>query len=113
MSDRSRAALLESEQHWVCPNCPVTSVTHLKLRPGQSAQEMHNCAGLAGLIAPMVLEGVRCKVEAVERGDYVGDEMVRYDGNGRAVMAVRTVRDDGIDCAVLAPAAVVRRGEFV
>lgn len=97
----------------MCPNCTVTSVTHLRVLPGQSAQEMHNCAGLAGIVAPMVLDGVRCKVEAVERGDWVRDEMVRYDGNGKAVMAIVTTRDDGYDCAVLAPAATARRGEFV
>jgi hypothetical protein len=53
----------------------------------------------------MVLAGTRCKVTAVEREDYVGSEDVRYDGEGRAVMAVRTTRDDGEDLAVFAPTA--------
>jgi hypothetical protein len=58
----------------------------------------------------MVLEGVRCKVVAEERQDYVGREVVRRDAEGRPVMAVRTVRDDGEDLVVFAPAAVARMG---
>lgn len=54
----------------------------------------------------MVQAGVSCKVEAVERGDYVGAEKgVRFDADGKAIMAVRTTRDDGVDCAVFAPTA--------
>jgi hypothetical protein len=70
---------------------------------------MHTCRGLRGLTAPMVPAGTRCKVIAVERGDYVGRERVQRDGEGRPVMAVRTVRDDGEDCAVLAPMATAER----
>jgi hypothetical protein len=58
------------------------------------------------LTAPMVPAGTRCKVEAVERGDYVGRELVQTDGEGRPWMAVVTTRDDGQDCAVLAPTAL-------
>jgi len=53
----------------------------------------------------MVPAGTHCKVVAVEREDYVGRELVQTDGNGRPVMAVQTIRDDGMDCAVLAPCA--------
>lgn len=56
----------------------------------------------------MVLDGVKCVVRAVVREDYVGGEDVRYDGEGRPVMAVVTDRDEGQDCAVYAPAAHVR-----
>jgi hypothetical protein len=56
----------------------------------------------------MVIDGVRCKVVAEEREDYIGREDVRLDGNGRPVMAVRTVRDDGEDLAVFAPTAHAR-----
>jgi hypothetical protein len=58
----------------------------------------------------MVLEGVRCRVRAVLRDDYIGNEDVRYDGDGRPVMAVVTTRDDGEDRVVYAPAARVARG---
>jgi hypothetical protein len=57
----------------------------------------------------MVPAGTRCKVEAVERGDWVGKERVQLDGEGRPVMSVVTTRDDGQDCTVLAPSATALR----
>jgi hypothetical protein len=97
------AVLLAPEQRWECPNCTQTAVTH---HPADVvASEFHACRGLKGLTAPMVPAGVRCKVEAVERDDYVAGEMVQTDGDGRPVMRVETTRDDGNDVAVLAPCA--------
>ena len=96
--------ILKAQQHWVCPNCPAAAVT-----VGQP-NRLHTCPGLRGLIAPLVLDGVRCTVVAEERQDYVGREDIRYDSEGRAVMAVRTVRDDGEDLLVFAPTANVRVG---
>jgi len=55
----------------------------------------------------MVEEGVKAKVVAVERGDYVGREKgVVHDSKRRAIMAIETWREDGKDCAVLPPVAV-------
>lgn len=102
------AVLLASEQRWTCPNCDLTEVTH----EAQPHSRMHACRGLRGLTAPMVPAGTRCKVAAVERGDWVGKERVKTDAEGRPWMAVLTTRDDGQDCAVLAPAAVATREEF-
>ncbi|MFD8226839.1 hypothetical protein ACFV16_22005 [Streptomyces massasporeus] len=96
--------ILTPEQHWVCPNCDHAEVT------GGADNRFHPCPGLAGLLAPMVLEGTRVSVRAVLREDYVGREDVRYDGDGRPVMAVVTERDDGMDRVVFAPAARVTRG---
>lgn len=93
---------LANERRWSCPNCSATDVTH----ETQPHTRFHACRGLRGLTAPMVEDGVRCKVTAVERGDWVGKELVQTDGEGRPVMAVVTTRDDGQDCAVLAPCAV-------
>lgn len=93
---------LANEVRWECPNCSVTDVTH----EAEPHTRFHGCRGLRGLTAPMVQAGTRCKVEAVERGDWVGKELVQVDGNGRPVMAVVTTRDEGLDCAVLAPCAV-------
>lgn len=88
------------QQHWTCPNCPVTAVTEGK------PNRFHDCRGLAGLLAPMVLEGFTGQVRAVEREDYIGDAQVRYDGNGRPVVAVVTERPDGSnDVTVFAPTA--------
>lgn len=69
---------------------------------------MHACRGLKGLTAPMVPAGVNCKVEALEREDYEGNDLAQYDGDGKAIMSVVTTRDDGQDCAVLAPTATAR-----
>jgi hypothetical protein len=44
-------------------------------------------------------------VEAVERGDYQRAEVTHPADNGRVYMSVVTTRDDGTDCAVLAPCA--------
>lgn len=94
--------VLDGEQRWGCPNCTATVVTR-----GQP-NRYHDCSGLAGLYAPMVLDGVRCSVRAVVREDYVGREDVRYDGLGRPVMAVTVEREDGLDRVVYAPTAHVR-----
>jgi hypothetical protein len=95
---------LDGETRWSCPNCTATARTR-----GGEANRFHTCAGLAGLLAPMVVDGVRCEVRAVVREDYVGCEDVRYDGGGRPVTAVITEREDGQDCAVYAPTAHVWR----
>ena len=93
--------LADPERHWECPNCPATDVT----REAQPHSRFHNCPALAGLSAPMVPAGTRAKVTAHEREDYVGNEDVQLDGNGRPIMSVVTTRDDGQDVAVYAPTA--------
>lgn len=95
---------LVRETRWRCPNCPATDVT----REQQPHSRFHACPGLRGLTAPMLPVATRAKVEAVEREDYVGRELVQTDGDGRPVMAVVTTRDDGNDVAVLAPCATGR-----
>lgn len=93
--------LLRVERHWTCPNCDATHVT----REAKPHTPFHTCRGLRGLSAPYVQDGTRCKVTAIERGDWVGGELVQTDAEGRPVMSIVTVRDDGQDCAVLAPTA--------
>lgn len=89
------------EQRWECPNCDFTDVTH-EINPHT---RYHTCGGLKGLSAPMVPAGTRCKVVAKEREDYIGKADVTYDGDGRPIMAVETVREDGNDVAVFADCA--------
>lgn len=101
------AALLAPERRWECPNCDFTDVT----REAQPHSRFHPCRGLRGLTAPMVPAGTRCKVEARDREDYVGSEMVQTDGEGRPVMSVVTTRDDGQDCTVYAPTASMNAEE--
>ena len=97
--------LLQPHQDWTCPNC-----THVdRTFEAEPHTRFHACPGLKGLTAPMVPAGIRAKVEAVERGDYIGSEHVQTDGEGRPVMAVNVTRDDGNDVAVFAPLAVAGR----
>ncbi len=94
--------ILGRHQRWCCPNCDVVAFT--KPVPNR----YHLCVGLKGVLAPLVPEGVNAKVEAYEREDYVGDDLVRCDAEGRPIMSVRTTRDDNEDVTVFAPTAKVR-----
>jgi hypothetical protein len=90
--------IVKPVHRWACPNCKLTSITH----EAQPHSRFHPCAGLGGLLAPMVPAGSRVQVRAVEREDYIGDS------NAGRVMAVVTERPDGSnDTAVFAPTAQV------
>jgi len=98
--------LLAREQFWSCPNCSLEDRT-----TDARAQPFHRCGGLAGLTAPLVPAGTRCQVTAHEREDYIGTELVQLvdvDGRGRPISQIRTERDEGSDCVVLAPTARIR-----
>jgi hypothetical protein len=100
--------LLAVERYWGCPNCTEVKVT----RRAEPHTPFHPGRGLKGLTAPLVPAGTRCKVEAVERQADIGREKgLRFDGEGRPMMGVRTVRDDGEDFAVFAPTATVNLRE--
>lgn len=88
---------------WVCPNCHIQART-----TNGEDNRWHRCAGVKGLVAPMVPEGTSCQIIAREREDYVGREVVTKDGDGRVIMAIETIRDDGNDVVVLAPCATTR-----
>lgn len=86
---------------WECPNCDTTDVTR-----GLVPNRFHTCAGLHMLKAPMVRAGAGCKVEAVEREDYLAGEVQRTGDDGKPYAGVRTERPDGSnDLAVFAPLA--------
>jgi hypothetical protein len=88
-------------RQWECPNCGLTDVT----REHEPHTRMHACPKMGGLTAPMVLAGTKCKIEAKEREDYIGNENVTYNEDGRPVMAIETTREDGNDVVVFAPCA--------
>ena len=89
-------------RRWACPNCKQTAIT----RQAKPHARFHVCPGLKGLTAPLVEEGPRVQVTAVEREDYAGNEILQTDDTGRPMMAVRTDYADGRnDVAVLAPTA--------
>lgn len=100
LTDARGIPLITALAFWECPNCWVTDTTAAHM-----PNRFHQCGGLHGLTAPLVRAGVRAKVEAVERGDYQGAEVTHEADDGRVYMAVVTTRDDGTDCAVLAPCA--------
>lgn len=86
-----------------CPNCAAAVATPA----GEARTPLHPCPGMAGLVVPMVPAGVRAEHRVRLREDYVGGEMVARDGEGRVVMSVVTTRDDGEDCTVYAPCAML------
>lgn len=95
-------------RRWACPHCKVTSIT----REARPHSRMHTCVGLKGLIAPLIEEGVKVKVTAHERQDYVGNEQVRRDADGRPMMSVVTEHSDGrTDAIVFAPTATASARE--
>lgn len=91
---------LNTATRWECPNCPQTAVT-----PGVGGNRFHDCPGVGGLTAPMVVRGTRCKVVAKEREDYINGEDVTYNADGRPIMSIETTRNDGTDVVVFAPCA--------
>ena len=88
-------------QDWSCPNCHLTTVTRGPFLPNR----MHHCPKLHGITAPLMRSGVKAKVEAMVRQDYVGGEIVTYDERRKPIMSVITTRDNGQDTAVFAPVA--------
>jgi len=101
--------ILRASQFWECPNCTATHVTH-EPRPHLP---FHKCPGLYGLESPYIPAGRPGKIEAIEREDYVGNELVQVDGRGRPIAAVRATQDDHDDVAVFAPVARAGGGSMM
>jgi hypothetical protein len=96
--------LAPARRPYECPNCDKT---HVVEGPPPLMPVLHRCKGLRdGLTAPLVPAGTRAKVEAREREDMIGDELVQLH-QGRPVMNVQVTRDEGEDCLVFAPTARV------
>jgi hypothetical protein len=95
---------LAAVQDWYCPACGQTDRT----REAKPHSRFHPCPRMHGLTTPMLPKGTRAKLEAVERQDYVGNELVRLDDRGRPVMSIVTTRDNGQDVTVFAPTATGR-----
>ena len=89
-----------------CPSCD----RQLAVDDIDTRQRMHPCKKLAGMLAPFVeITGLELNPRVarhlvVEREDYIGSELVQYDGNGRPVMAVITERADGSNDRIVFPA---------
>jgi hypothetical protein len=92
-------------QDWDCPNCGATDRT-LAMPPNSS--QYHNCPRLHMLSAPLVRRGVKAKVVAEEREDFLGRETQATGDDGKAYMAIRVTRDEGEDLTVHPGVARVR-----
>lgn len=97
MEARVDVPLLDPWQAWECPNCDVTDRTR-PLPPGSS--RYHTCSGLHMLTAPLVRAGVKAKVEAAVRDDYLNGDQQATGDDGRPYMNVRTTYDDHDDLLV-------------
>ena len=93
--------LTAPERRWVCSHCQFTDITH----EAKPHSRMHSCKGMKLMTIPMMPDGTKAKVELVERDDWVGDELVQLDAEGRPWKSVVTTRDEGQDCAVFAATA--------
>ena len=100
--------MLQTVRRWYCPNCGKEDVT-TEPRPHT---RMHICPKMAFLTAPLLPAGTKAKVTRHEREDYVGDEKVRLDADGRPVMSITTEREEGQDVVVFAPTATASGRSF-
>lgn len=105
--DAAGVPLLSAEQCWECNVCDFTDVT----REAQPHSHLHPCAGMGGLMTPMVPAGTKAKVLKVIREDYMGGDVVQYDDERHPVSHVVVERDDGNDVAALAPCVVTSARE--
>jgi hypothetical protein len=97
-------ALLLGYQDWECPACHYEERVSPPLPA--NAQRWHPCRALHMLKTPLVPAGTDCKVEALEREDYLGSEIVRTGDDGKPYGGIRTERADGSnDFAAYAPLA--------
>ena len=92
-------------EDWYCPNCGLSE--RVKALPPDSSR-FHTCPRLHMLTAPLLRAGVRAKVEAEERADYLNGEIQATGDDGRPYMAVRTTRSDGDDLMVNPGVAMAR-----
>lgn len=86
---------------WICKFCNFRDVT----REARIHTRMHDCPGMGGLSTPMLDESMKVDLVVNEREDYVGKDLVQTDAEGRAIMSIKTIREDGEDCVVYAPTA--------
>lgn len=89
-----------------CPNCGKEETIKVPAKP---VSRMHVCPKLHMLSAPMLEAGIKAKVEARLRDDYVGKDIVQTaPEDGKPYMSVVTTRDNGNDVRVFAPTATAR-----
>ena len=107
-ADLMVAVLLAPAAEHTCQFCSYREeAPPVRVAPGETAQRFHPCPAMGGLKVPLKPAGVRCEVRPLDRGDYIGAEWVQRGRDGQTPMGFTTERDDGNDCAVLVPCAVL------
>lgn len=99
---------LALHKDWVCArDCGSHARTYDDKLPH------HRCKRMGGLMVALIPAGQKAKVEAIERQDYVGDDIVDYT-DGRVIMSTVVTRDDGQDCTAYAPCATatIEKGDL-
>lgn len=95
--------LTEPATSWRCDRC---NTDYYSANPDRRAQHLHECPAFNGLSVPFTLQDGTQKLIVKDREDYEGDELVQRDPNGRPVMAIEVVHEDGSNNAVVyAPTA--------
>lgn len=90
---------------WECTGCGRRERTEVD----PAYAPMHACKAMGSMSVPFTREGAKVLLSAVEREDYIGNEVVPYDDNGRPIMAIVTEYADGRkDSTVYAPTASIR-----
>jgi hypothetical protein len=104
--DDSRVIHAGNLTEYACSRCDTTATIPITA----AGSPMHTCAGAGGMTVPLALAGKSSKVELVERQDYVGDDDVQRDDEGRVWMSVVVTTDEQESVAVYAPCAHAKIG---
>ena len=90
---------------WHCPNC---NVPHVRGPSDLQGVMLHACPGKGGVSCPMIPLGTRAEIVLLAREDYEGTERgLMHHEDGRSIMAVKTVRDEGEDVVIFPGLATV------
>ena len=92
--------VVQMDTYWQCNSC---GRQHIEPAQAEVTTPMHACGSLAGAWVPFVPANSNGRLRLVEREDYVGNDTVSTDANGRVIMSAYVQRDDGEDCFILAP----------
>jgi hypothetical protein len=65
---------------------------------------------MGGMTTPMVHEGDKAVVRRLDREDYIGDEDVQLDADGRPIRAIVTEYEDGRNDCIVFPGTARLRG---
>lgn len=96
--------LVSYVRHWKCANgCGMTKKTDIP----EPHAPLHQCYLLRGAWVPFIEEGEKAHQVINRREDYAGTDLLTRDGDGKPVMSIQTIHEDGReDCTIFAPCSV-------